>query len=182
MLIPRGLGDDATSSRHFLGRMVQPTDFSTGRGQTDFHGGMGWLLAPTVVPAFGYVVVGWDALASMVEAVESDDAMIENERYRITFDTQKGGITSLFDKQLNHEWVDHLPGIRCTALSTRRSPTTIPEPRKLLCTVNWIADTATERGWHPDWQANRSAPAGCSCTKSIACRSPRSSSRSSSTQ
>ena len=87
VLIPRGLGDDATSSRHFLGRMAQPTDFWTGRAQTDFHGGMGWLLAPTTVPAFGYVVVGWDALASMVAADESDDAIIENRRYRLTFDT-----------------------------------------------------------------------------------------------
>ena len=66
VLIPRGLGDDAASSRHFLGRMAQPTDFWTGHAQTDFHGGMGWLPAPTIVPAFGYVVVGWDALASMV--------------------------------------------------------------------------------------------------------------------
>ena len=45
VLIPRGLGDDPTSSRHFLGRMAQPTDFWTGRAQTDFHGGMGWLLS-----------------------------------------------------------------------------------------------------------------------------------------
>jgi len=24
--------------------------------------------------------------------------------------------------------------------------------------VNWMADTATPRGWHPDWQANRTGP------------------------
>jgi hypothetical protein len=42
VLIPRGLNDDPTSSRHFIGRMAQPTDFWTGRAETGFHGGMGW--------------------------------------------------------------------------------------------------------------------------------------------
>ena len=82
---------------------------------------MGWLLAPTTVPAFGYAVVGWDALASMAEAAESDDAIIENRRYRITFDTQKGGITSLFDKQLNHEWVDRIGRTSAARLCPRGS-------------------------------------------------------------
>ena len=58
VLIPRGLGDDATSSRHFLGRMAQPTDFWTGRAQTDFHGGMGWLLARPLCPRS---VMSWSA-------------------------------------------------------------------------------------------------------------------------
>ena len=151
VLIPRGLGDDATSSRHFLGRMAQPTDFWTGHAQTDFHGGMGWLLRPTPVPAFGYAVVGWDALASMVEAEESDEAVIENGRFRITFDTQKGGITSLFDRQLNHEWADASAGHPLHGFVHEEvADHDAPEPRKLLCTVNRIADTATERGWHPD--------------------------------
>jgi alpha-mannosidase len=159
ILIPRGLGDDATSSRHFLGRMAQPTDFWTGRAQTDFHGGMGWLLAPTTVPAFGYAVVGWDALTSMVEAEESDETVIESGRYRITFDTQSGGIVSLFDKQLEYEWVDAAAGHPLHGFVHEEvADHDASEPRKLLCTVNWIADTATERGWHPDWQANRSGP------------------------
>jgi alpha-mannosidase len=159
MLIPRGLGDDATSSRHVLGRMAQPTDFWTGRAQTDFHGGMGWLLAPTSVPAFGYTVVGWDALTDMASAAERADAIIENQRYRLTFDTLKGGITSLFDKQLNREWVDPSAGYPLHGFVHEEvADHEHPEPRKLLCTVNWIADTATERGWHPDWQANLSGP------------------------
>lgn len=159
ILIPRGLNDDPTSSRHFIGRMAHPTDFWTGRAESGFHGGMGWMLTPTTVPAFGYTVVSWDALTSMTESTESDDAVIENQRYCITFDTQKGGITSLFDKQLNYEWVDSsadypLHGFVHEEVADHAAP----EPRKLLCTVNWSVDTATERGWHPDWQANRSAP------------------------
>ena len=159
VLIPRGLNDDPSSSRHFIGRMAQPTDFWTGRTETGWHGGMGWQLKPTTVPAFGYVVVNWDSLTSMIEASESDGAVIENERYHITFDTQKGGITSLFDKRLNHEWVDSsagypLHGFVHEEVADHESP----EPRKLLCTVNWMTDTATPRGWHPDWQANRTRP------------------------
>jgi alpha-mannosidase len=160
ILIPRGLGDDATSSRLFLGRMAQPTDFWTGRAETDFHGGMGWLLAPTPVPAFGYVVVGWDALASMAEASVSDDAVVENRRYRLRFDTQTGGIVSLFDKQLDYEWADASAGYPLHGFVHEEvADHDAAEPRKLLCTVNWIADTATERGWHPDWEANRTGPA-----------------------
>ena len=139
--------------------MAHPTDFWTGRAEFGFHGGMGWMLTPTTVPAFGYAVVDWDALTSMVEAAESEDAVIENHRYRITFDTQKGGITSLFDKQLNYEWVDTSAGHPLHGFVHEEvADHDAPEPRKLLCTVNWSADTATERGWNPDWQANRSAP------------------------
>jgi len=159
VLIPRGLNDDMTSSRHFIGRMAQPTDFWTGRAETGFHGGMGWQLKPTTIPAFGYAVVNWDSLTSMVEADESDDSIIESPRYRITFDTQKGGITSLFDKQLNHEWVDSSAGQPLHGFVHEEvADHEHPEPRKLLCTVNWMTDTATLRGWHPDWQANRTAP------------------------
>jgi hypothetical protein len=160
VLIPRGLNDDATSSRHFIGRMAHPTDFWTDRAESGFHGGMGWMLTPTTVPAFGYAVVNWDALTSMVEATESEEATFENSRYRITFDTQKGGITSLFDKQLNYEWVDWSAGHPLHGFVHEEvADHDAPEPRKLLCTVNWSIDTATERGWHPDWKANRSAPA-----------------------
>jgi hypothetical protein len=160
LLIPRGLGDDATASRHFLGRMAPPSDFWTGRAETGFHGGMGWLLAPTTVPAFGYAVVGWDALASMAEAAEGDDAVIDAGRYRITFDTQVGGIVSLFDKQLGYEWADTSAGhLLHGFIHEEVADRTHPTPRKLLCTVNWITDTATPRGWRPDWQANRTGPA-----------------------
>ncbi|MHB8088352.1 MAG: glycoside hydrolase family 38 N-terminal domain-containing protein, partial [Anaerolineaceae bacterium] len=68
MLIPRGLGSDSSSSRHFLGRMAQPTDFWTGRSEREFNGGLGWLLKPVKIPAFGYAVVSWDELTCMAEA------------------------------------------------------------------------------------------------------------------
>ena len=159
VLIPRGMNDDATSSRHFIGRMAQPTDFWSGRAETGFHGGMGWMLSPTTVPAFGYKVVSWDALTDMASAVIRNDAVIENQRYHITFDVQKGGITSLYDTHLEHEWVDGSVGYPLHGFVHEEvADHTHPEPRKLLCNVNWIADTATPRGWNPDWKANRTTP------------------------
>ncbi len=159
VLIPRGLNDDTTSSRHFIGRMAQPTDFWSGRSETGFHGGIGWLLSPTIIPAFGYKVVSWDALTDMISAAESDDDLIENPRYRITFDVQKGGITSLYDKQLDHEWVDGSAGYPLHGfIHEEVADHAHPEPRKLLCDVNWMADTTTRRGWNPGWIANRTTP------------------------
>ncbi len=159
LLIPRGLNTDQTSSRHAIGRMAQPTDFWTDRSLKDFNGGMGWLLKPVTVPAFGYTVVGWDALDSMSEAEESDANIVENNRYQITFDKNKGGISSLFDKQLNHEWMDSSAGHPIHGFVHEEvADHETPEPRKRLCTVNWTIDPDTERGWHPDWQANRTSP------------------------
>jgi alpha-mannosidase len=159
VLIPRGLNDDPTSSRHFIGRMAQPTDFWTGRAEAGFYGGMGWMLKPTTVPAFGYAVVSWESLTSMVEAVESEDSVIENERYRITFDTHKGGIRSLFDKQLNHEWVDAAAGYPLHGFVHEEvADHETPEPRKLLFDIDWTPTLETTRGWHPGWQANHTVP------------------------
>jgi alpha-mannosidase len=159
VLIPRGLNDDPSSSRHFLGRMAQPTDFWTGRAESGYFGGMGWMLQPTTVPAFGYTVTSWDSLTSMVEALESEEAIVENQRYRITFDTQKGGICSLFDKLLDYEWVDSsagypLHGFVHEEVADRETP----EPRKRLFDIDWTPSPETNRGWHADWLAHRTTP------------------------
>jgi len=159
ILIPRGLNDDPTSSRHYLGRTAPPTDFWTGRGEKDYQGGMGWMLQPTTIPAFGYTVVAWDALTCMAEAAASEEAVIENRQYRIIFDTQRGGITSLFDKLLNYEWVDSsarypLHGFVHEEVADHKTP----QPRKRLFEIEWTPTLETNRGWHTDWQANRTTP------------------------
>ena len=159
LLIPRGLGEDSSSSRHFLGRNTQPTDFWTGRAETGFHGGVGWTLQPVKVPALGYAVVGWDALTEMDSAKESDQAVVETARYRVTFDREKGGIVSLWDKELDREWVDADAGHPLHGFVHEEvADHDTSEPRKRLCTVNWFAQTETPRGWHPDWLANRTSP------------------------
>lgn len=159
LLIPRGLGEDTSASRHFLGRNAQPTDFWTGRAETAFHGGVGWALQPVKVPALGYAVVGWDTLTDMASAEESDDAVVETARYRVTFDCEKGGIVSLWDKQFEYEWVDAGAGHPMHGfIHEEVADHDTPEPRKRLCTVDWQAQTETPRGWHPDWQSNRTPP------------------------
>lgn len=159
ILIPRGLGSDSSSSRHFLGRMQQPTDFWTGRSSKEYNGSMGWMLKPVKVPAFGYTVVSWDELTCMAEAAESEETVIENSRYKLTFDTQNGGITSLFDKHLDYEWVDSsavtsMHGFMHEEVADFETP----EPRKRFFSVDWSISTETVRGWQSDWQANRTSP------------------------
>ena len=147
VLIPRGLSEDSTSSRHFIGRMTQPSDFFADRAETSFHGGIGWMLKPTTIPGFGYRLISWEALTEMVSADTSAEAVIENQRFRVTFDDQKGGITSLFDKQLNYEWVDSSAGHPLHGFVHEEvADHETPEPRKLLCNIHWIAETETVRG------------------------------------
>ncbi len=159
LLVPRGLGTDPSSSRHFIGRMQQPTDFWTGRSTKEYNGGMGWLLKPVKVPAFGYAVVSWDDLSFMAEAVESEDAVVENDRYKVTFDKQKGGIISLFDKHLDYEWVDALADKPLHGFVHEEvADFDHPDPRKIPFLMDWKVSPETDRCWLPDWQANRTTP------------------------
>jgi len=61
-------------------------------------------------PSFWLYGCQLESLNSMTEATESEDATIVNERYRITFDTQRGGMISLFGKQLDYKWIDSTAG------------------------------------------------------------------------
>jgi hypothetical protein len=157
-MVPRGLPEDPSTSRHYFGHFEPPTDFWTDRSQTNWNGGMGWLLQPVKVPALGYTVVGWDAMSSMMEATEGDEAEVENKRFKLTFDKEKGGVISLFDKQLNREWVDASTNYKLHEFFHEEVANhDVPEPRKQLFEINWAATTETNRGWHPDWKANRTA-------------------------
>jgi alpha-mannosidase len=158
-MVPRGMPEDPSASRHYFGHFEQPTDFWTNRSQSNWNGGMGWLLQPVKVPALGYTVVGWDAMSSMVEAEEGDAAVVENDRFIVTFDKEKGGVRSLFDKQLNREWVDASAGHPLHGFVHEEVANhDVAEPRKELFEINWAATTETNRGWHPDWQAIRTSP------------------------
>jgi hypothetical protein len=158
-MVPRGLPDDSSSSRLYFGHFEPPTDFWTDRSQSNWNGGMGWLLQPVKVPALGYTVVGWDSMASMMEAAEGDDAVVENDRFKMTFDKEKGGIKSLFDKQLNREWVDASAGHPLHGFVHEEVANhDVAEPRKEIFNINWAATTETNRGWFTDWKANRTSP------------------------
>jgi hypothetical protein len=159
-MVPRGLPEDSSASRHYFGHFEPPTDFWTGRSQTNWNGGMGWLLQPVKVPALGYTVVGWDAMSSMMEAEEGNDAVVENERFKVTFDKEKGGVSSLYDKQLGREWVDVSAGHPLHGFVHEEVANhEVIEPRKEMFNINWAATTETTRGWKPDWLAIRTTPA-----------------------
>jgi alpha-mannosidase len=158
-MVPRGLPEDSSASRHYFGHFEPPTDFWTGRSQTNWNGGMGWLLQPVKVPALGYTVVGWDAMSSMMEAEEGDDAVVENERFKVTFDKEQGGVSSLYDKQLGREWVDVSAGhLLHGFVHEEVANHEVIEPRKEMFNIDWAATTETTRGWKPDWQAIRTSP------------------------
>jgi alpha-mannosidase len=159
VIIPRGLPDDATAGRLFQDRFVRPTDFWTGNENREYNGGMGWWLPPASVPALGYTLVAMSDLASMQEAEVSEDSTIENQRYRLTFDLDHGGIVSLHDKQLNREWIDRMAQYPLHGFVHEEVADHDHEwPRKLLFDMNWAPTTETERGWKPDWPARRTEP------------------------
>jgi hypothetical protein len=159
VIIPRGLPDDATAGRLFQDRFARPTDVWTNNENREYHGSMGWWLPPTQVPAMGYARVSMSDLASLQEAEASEDSTIENHRYRLTFDPDRGGIIALLDKQLDREWIDRaadypLHGFVHEEVADHDHAW----PRKLMFNMDWAPTTETNRGWKPAWPARRTRP------------------------
>ncbi len=150
---PRGFAIDTTAGRQHQDRYPDreaPPDF---------------VLPPTEVEGFGYVVIRRDQLIDMRDgsrsgAVTNDSAVVENGRYRVSFDTEKGGITSLFDKKLNWEWVDSSAGYALNGyVHEQVADTTHKWPRHLLFQQNWDAPLAEiPAGWQTEWAAQRRTP------------------------
>jgi hypothetical protein len=148
---PRGGAEDPTAARHFQDRAEGPATR---------------LLPPTEVPGFGYRVI---RVADLIEAGEhlgmppndfDGDAVVENHRHRLTFDVERGGVTSWWDKRLQRELVDQdagwaLGGFVYETVAEREHPW----PRQLLWQRR-AADGRLEppRGWRPEWRAQRSGP------------------------
>lgn len=173
----RGRADDGTAGRHHLDRQYRQRYTPETIAEIAEHGETPLLLKPTKVPGLGYVrlarrdlvVEGWQAPADRVfhhQKVSKsvlgvgEAATVENRRFRLTFDRANGGITALFDKQLNCEWVNQ----------THRSPLhgfvheevadkSHEWPRKLLAVQDWaIAAAEIPIGWQKGWNARRRTP------------------------
>ncbi len=158
-IIPRGLPEDTTSGRLYQGRFALPTDIWTRRENREYNGGLGWWLPPTQVPAMGYTLVSVSDLAMMQEATDGEDSTIENHRYRLTFDREHGGIVSLYDKQLDREWLDQTAQYPLHGFVHEEVADHDHEwPRKLLYDMDWAPTTETNRGWRPAWLARRTGP------------------------
>ena len=148
VLEPRGLPDDSTAGRHHQDRNAQIDNLT------------GVALPPMELEGFGYKVVPRADLIDLGEhSVVTEDTTIENYRYRLIFDKITGGITSLYDKQLKHEWVDEAAAYRLnTYVHEEVADTTHSWPRSLLFQHDWDADVAEmSSGWNPQWQARRTS-------------------------
>jgi hypothetical protein len=156
----RGRADDSTASRHHLDRNYAPSLAADVIAQRPADQPV-WFLRPTRVAGFGYTVVHADALkAEKPILAVSEEATVENHRFRIVFDRERGGVISLFDKALDWEWVDGAAGDPLHGFVHEQvADEKHAWPRHLLNLHDWRMPTAEiPRGWKQDWWARRSRP------------------------
>lgn len=151
VLEPRGAPEDSTAGRHFQDRYDRTRLYAA----HDEHGGS--YLAPTEVPAFGYAVAPRSRVVALETAPEfTEDPVVENARFRLTFDRERGGIVSLLETATGREWADQaaghpLGGYVHEEVADREHPW----PRQLLCHLEWKGQIEIPRAWKPGWRARR---------------------------
>ena len=159
VLEPRGVAEDATAGRHSQDRRFPENFFALPSAlAADPSQATRRLIKPQVVPGYGYTVVPRAGLAEESLAADfSEEAVVENDHHRITFDLERGGITSWYDKRLGREWVDSsagypLHGYVHEAVADRAAPW----PRHQLFYMKWEAEELERpSGWKTGWQAER---------------------------
>ena len=158
---PRGLPEDATSGRHSQDR-VWSTDLWVDAAQTPEGTSMEERLgiAPVEVPGYGFKVIGRSDLVELKPETWSESSAVENQRYRLGFDTLRGGVLSLHDKLLGKEWVDASAGYPLNGFVFEEvADHEHPWPRWLLFRMDWISPQVEfPRGWKTGWRANRMQP------------------------
>jgi hypothetical protein len=157
----RGLVEDGTAGRHHLDRQRsyfwQPEDLTALPA-----GSPALLLRPTQVPGLGYTVVSRQELEITKPIIEqSESAVVENQRYRLTFDRGQDGIVSLYDKQLGWEWVDPVGDYPLHGFVHEQVADTAANwPRHRLFVQNWdVTKAEIPAGWQTGWWASRRRPA-----------------------
>ncbi len=168
ILFPRGLPEDTTSTRHYQDHYVGVEQLLKAIDGEGFHLVSPLkpdvnirALPPTKVPGYGYSVVKRETLLDILsESIVSDEKSVENDRYRLSFDKDKGGIVSWYDKKLDREWIDTSTGYPLNGYVHETVADREHEwPRRLIFEMNWHAERIEQqRGWKPDWQAERSQP------------------------
>jgi alpha-mannosidase len=151
VLQPRGTMDDTTAGRHHQDR---------DDGRIPEEGRL--LLPPTKLPGFGYAVVPRTKLLDDEVLDSVEDAAVENHRFRLTFDRDTGGIVSVYDKQLDWEWVERDGDYRFNEYVHEQVADTLePWPRSLMFVQKWdIPRAEIPSGWKPGWRAKRSLSEG----------------------
>ena len=160
VISPRGLRLDETAGRHFMDHdlsydLLSPS-MPSFTGESLFR----WL-PPTEVPGYGFTVISAGSLLDPKKTtIVQDSQVLENKRYRLAFDMQKGGITSLFDKKLNHEWVNGSDSFGFNRyLYEQVADRQHPFPRDLICKLDGsYTGVEVHTGWKKGWPAERANP------------------------
>lgn len=158
--------EDATASRHLQDRMPDHDAIKAAAETTDGAVAEGRLALPPVeVPGFGYVVAARnDLVALYTQTAIYEDAVVENARYRLVFDRERGGVVSLYDKALAWEWVDpDAPYSFNGFVHEQVADRAHPQPRRLFCEPERWPDQVGDdldhpRAWLPGWRAERTRP------------------------
>ena len=157
---PRGLAEDATAGRHYQDRM--PYDHSQLDPNTEASPSQKKLwLKPREVPGFGYTVIPRTEFVEWQSGADfSEEAVVENDSFRLTFDLQRGGISSWHDKRLNHEWVDASAGYPFNGfVHEQLADASHAWPRNMMFYMEWLSDEVERlRGWKPEWPVERRGP------------------------
>jgi hypothetical protein len=162
VVVPRGTPDDATAGRHSQDR-VWSTDLYAEAAQTrEGKAAQGRFGIPRVqVPGYGYTVIERAALVDLMPETFREAAVVANDRFRLVFDTQQGGLRSMFDKSLQRELYDAGAGYPLHGyVHEEVADKEHPWPRSLMFQMEWHSEQVErDRGWKPGWRANRRQPA-----------------------
>jgi alpha-mannosidase len=159
---PRGVPEDATAGRHYQDRMTYDHSRLTAKAEAGSSQKQLWL-KPVAVPGFGYTIIPRTELVEWEPTADfSEEAVIENDSFRLTFDLQRGGILSWHDKRLNYEWVDQSAGYPLNGFVHEHvADASHAWPRNLMFYMEWIStEVERSRGWKPDWPVERRGPTG----------------------
>ncbi len=159
VLQQRGTADDSTAGRHFQDRQPSmtahaPTETVDRETVTRKRSAIG----PIELPPFGYAVVRRDDITEyQLSAGMYEDSIIETARYRLVFDREHGGVTSWYDRSLEHEWVDNKAGYPFNGFVHEEvADRSHPWPRHRMFFMSWqTPEIERERGWKPAWRVRR---------------------------
>ncbi|MCA9835884.1 MAG: hypothetical protein KC422_03180 [Trueperaceae bacterium] len=151
---PRGVASDSTAGRHHQDRKWKK------QAGDHWHRGDQFDLPATELPAFGYKVVARAELVKSEERLLGEAATVENHRYRLVFDRERGGISSLYDKKLDWEMVNTAADYPLHSyVHEEVADRGFKPPRHRLFYQDWNAELAEiPTGWKKDWHARREAP------------------------
>jgi hypothetical protein len=113
------------------------------------------------VPGLGYKVIHRTELIEWEQTAGfSEEAVVENDLFRLTFDRERGGILSWHDKRLNREWVDQSAGYPFNGFVHEQvADSSHVWPRSLMFNMEWqSSEVERSRGWKPDWSVERRQP------------------------